>query len=140
MKLFCAYAFTGEDLDVLTKRMRLIVDTLNEAGHKAYCNRFDTLVDDLQSKDDIKGIFKRAFEVINENEGVVAIITTPNKSVGQIMEIGVAMSQGKPVYLFEHSSAVGSNYLNKLVDKYYTWENEDDLIANLKGIKAGSDS
>jgi nucleoside 2-deoxyribosyltransferase len=136
MKLFCAYAFTGEDLDVLTRRMRLIVDTLNEAGHEAYCNRFDTLVDDLQSKDDIKGIFKRAFEVIGENEGVVAIITTPNKSVGQIMEIGVAMSQGKPIYLFEHSSAVGSNYLNKLVDEYYIWENEEDLKGQIAKLKA----
>ena len=136
MKLFCAYAFTGEDLDVLTRRMRLIVDTLNEAGHEAYCNRFDTLVDDLQSKDDIKGIFKRAFEVIGENEGVVAIITTPDKSVGQIMEIGVAMSQGKPIYLFEHSSAVGSNYLNKLVDEYYIWENEEDLKGQIAKLKA----
>lgn len=28
MKLFCAYAFTGEDVDVLTERMETVVDTL----------------------------------------------------------------------------------------------------------------
>ncbi len=64
MKLFCAYAFTGEDVEVLTKRMRTVVDTLNANGHEAYCNRFDAVVDELQSKDDIKGIFREAFKNI----------------------------------------------------------------------------
>lgn len=35
MKLFCAYAFTGEDVNVLSKRMRLVVITLNPNSHTA---------------------------------------------------------------------------------------------------------
>lgn len=134
MKLFCAYAFTGEDINVLTKRMRLVVDTLNSNGHNAYCNRFDALVDKLQEQDDIKGIFNEAFKHIEQSEAVVAIITSTNKSVGQIMEIGIALSQGKPVYLFEHTSAANSSYLPRLVDKHYAWTTPEELTQALQEL------
>ncbi len=134
MKLFCAYAFTGEDLDILTNRMRLVIETLNANGHIAYCNRFDQIVDELQAKDDIKGIFNEAFKNIESSEGLVAIITSPNRSIGQIMEIGIALSQKKPVYLFEHKSAEGSSYLPRLVDKHFKWSNESELELALTKI------
>lgn len=134
MKLFCAYAFTDENIDVLTKRMRAVVDTLNANGHEAYCNRFDAVVDELQAKDDIKGIFREAFKNIAASEAVVAIVTSPSRSIGQIMEIGIALSQGKPVYLFEHTSAHGSSYLPRLVDTYYQWDDLDSLTSSLTAI------
>ncbi len=131
MKLFCAYAFTGEDLATITNRMKLVVDTLNAQGHEAYCNRFDPIVDEIQKKDDIQAIFRRAFDVIDINEALVAIVTSPNRSVGQIMEIGVALSQNKPVYLFEHSSAIGSSYLPSLATQSYEWTTDADLLSKL---------
>lgn len=134
MKLFCAYAFTGEDQESVTQRMKLVVDTLNANGHDAYCNRFDAVVNKLQAKDDIRGIFKEAFKNIEASEAIVAVITSPNRSIGQIMEIGIAMSQGKPVFLLEHESAAGSSYLPRLVDKHFTWENLDDLKRVLSQI------
>lgn len=134
MKLFCAYAFTGEDLAVVTKRMRMVVDTLNQNGHDAYCNRFDAVVDKLQEANDINGIFKEAFKDIGLSEAVVAVVTTPYKSVGQIMEIGVALSQSKPVFLFEHSTAKGSTYLPRLSTKSYEWSTEAELLNALKEI------
>ena len=134
MKLFCAYAFTGEDLDVTTERMQLAVDTLNANGHEAYCNRFDTTVDELQKQDNIKGIFKEAFKNIEKSEALVAIIASPSRSTGQIMEIGIAMSQGKPVYLFEHNSAEGSSYLPRLVDKFFKWETSEELREALRQV------
>ena len=136
MKIFCAYAFTGEDLDVVTNRMRRVIDTLNSSGHEAYCNRFDPIVDEIQKTDDVKAIFNRAFEVLDQHDALVAIITSPNKSVGQIMEIGVALSQGKPVYLFEHESAKGSTYLPRLVTETYEWSTETELIEEMKKLGA----
>jgi len=134
MKLFCAYAFTGEGVNALTKRMRLVVDTLNSNGHKAYCNSFDEVVDELQANDDIKGIFNEAFKNIEKNEALVAIVTSPSRSIGQIMEIGIALSQKKPVYLFEHQSAEGSSYLPRLVDKHFSWNDESELKLALAKI------
>lgn len=134
MKLFCSYAFTGEDIDMLTERMRVVVDTLQASGHSAYCNRFDEVVDKLQAQDDIRGIFKVAFKNLAESEALVAIVTSPSRSIGQIMEIGLALSQEKPVYLFEHSSASGSSYLPQLVDQHYAWTTIDDLKKQLEKV------
>ena len=135
MNIFCAYAFTGEDLSAVTERMKLVVDTLNGSGHDTYCNLFDPVVDDIKMRgNDIKEIFARAFEVISTKEAVVAIVTSPNKSVGQIMEIGVAMSQGKPVFVLEHSSAVGSTYLPKLATASYEWSDLASLEEALTRI------
>ncbi len=134
MKLFCAYAFTGEDIDELTRRMRMVVDTLNSNGHDAYCNRFDAVVHKLQQEDDIKGIFRKAFKNIEKSDAIVAIVSSSEKSIGQIMEIGIAMSQGKPVFLFEHESAAGSSYLPRLADKHFTWTTTEDLKQQLQQI------
>lgn len=135
MNIFCAYAFTVEDIDVVTERMKLAVETLNNNGHDAYCNLFDPVVADIQMRgNDVKEVFARAFEVIESKEALVAIVTSPNKSVGQIIEIGTALSQGKPVYLFEHSSAVGSTYLSKLVTASYEWSDLDSLQIALSNL------
>ncbi len=134
MKLFCAYAFTDEDVSVLTKRMRLVVDTLNSNGHDAYCNRFDEIVNELQVEDDIKGIFNEAFKNIEKSEALVAIVASPGRSIGQIMEIGIALSQKKPVYLFEHQSSDGLSYLPRLVDMHFRWSNESELELALTKI------
>lgn len=127
MKLFCSYAYTGEDPKEVAERMRVVVDTLTANGHEAYCNQFDDEVDELLKKDDLKGIFESVFNKVNENEALVAIITSPNRSIGQIIEIGVAMSQHKPFYLIEHSSAKDSSYLPRLADKHFSWTTIDDL-------------
>lgn len=134
MKIFCAYAFTGENLEVVTSRMKMVVETLNSNGHQAYCNRFDEVVDKLQKAEDIKGIFKEAFKNIENSKALVAIVTSPSRSIGQIMEIGLALSQGKPVYLFEHRSAEGSSYLPRLVDKTFSWETLEDLEQELRKV------
>jgi nucleoside 2-deoxyribosyltransferase len=134
MNIFCAYAFTGEDLEIVMKRMRIVVDTLNGSGYEAYCNLDDEIVDAIKEKDDIRAIFDRVFDVLESQDALVAIVTSPNKSVGQIMEIGAAYSQKKPIYLFEHVSATGSTYLPKLATKTFTWESIEDLQEKLAQI------
>jgi hypothetical protein len=134
MNIFCSYAFTGEDFETVTKRMRLVVDTLNARGHTAYCNLFDPVIADLQNEDDIKGILEDDFTHVQDSDCMVAIVTSPSRSVGQLMEMGLALSQKKPVYLFEHTSAKNSTYLPRLVDKYFEWDSQDDLKATLQNI------
>lgn len=134
MKIFLAHAFTGQDIDLVLATTRLIVDALGSQGHEVYCGRFDNEAIKLQKEEDTKAIFNLAFKNIKDSEAIVAVVTSPNRSIGQIMEIGVAMSQGKPVYLFEHKSAEGSSYLPRLVDKHFIWESEDELLEALKSV------
>ena len=86
MKIFCTNAFTGEDVDVVTKRMKLVIDQLNKVGHQAYCPIFDPHKIELQSKGDVKEIFNYAFKNLLECDTMVAIITSGRKSEGQLME------------------------------------------------------
>lgn len=134
MNIFCSYAFTGEDVETVTERMRLVVDMLNANGHSAYCNLFDPVITNLQNKDDIKGILEDDFTHVQDSDCMVAIVTSPSRSVGQLMEMGLALSQKKPMYLFEHTSAKDSTYLPRLVDKHFAWDNLDDLKAALQNI------
>jgi len=134
MKLFCAYAFTGEDISVVTERMRLVVDTLTAQGHDVYCNRFDTSIEALQKREDYKGIFRVAFTHLAESEAVVAIVSSANRSVGQIMEIGAALNLQKPLFVFEHSSAADSSYIPRLANRHYSWGTLAELASQLQKI------
>jgi hypothetical protein len=136
MNIFCAYAFTGEDLDVTNERMQLVVDTLNSNNHTAYCNLFDPVVVDIKNRgNDVKEIFAHAFAELSTRDTLIAIISSPNKSVGQIIEIGTALSQGKPVYVFEHVSAKGSTYLPALASYTYEWSDLASLQDALKNLR-----
>lgn len=135
MKLFCSYAYTGEDIKVVTKRMRMVVDTLKENGHEVYCPLFDEVIAPFQETNDVKSVFKHAFEGIRRQEAVVAVISSERRSEGQLMEIGAALSQNKPVYLMQHDSAVATSYLPKLVNETYVWKTNADLKSRLTKIR-----
>lgn len=134
MKLFCSYAYTGEDVETVTSRMQMVVDTLKESGHEVYCPLFDELVAPFQEANDVKSIFKHAFDGIKRQDGVVVIISSERRSEGQLMEIGAALSQNKAVYLMQHSTAVDKSYLPKLVSETFVWETSDELKNQLKKI------
>lgn len=134
MKIFCSYAYTDEDPEQVTERMQLVVNTLTEAGHTPYCDRFDSTMADAQAQNDVKAIFNEDFKRVAEADLIVVIVTSARRSVGQIMEIGATLSQKKPLYLFEHTSAKGSTYLPELADKYFQWESNDDLVQDLRNI------
>lgn len=135
MKLFCSYAYTGEDVEVVTNRMQMVVDTLAAQGHEVYCPLFDELVAPLQEANDVKSIFTHAFEGIRRQDATVVIISSERRSEGQLMEIGAALSQDKPVYLMQHDSAVDKSYLPKLVSKTLVWETDEDLKSQLKNVE-----
>lgn len=127
MKLFCSFAFTGEDEVAVRARMRVVVDALTSASHEVYCNLFDSAVDELIKSDDYRGIFTSAFEHLHQCDAVVAIVASPNRSVGQLMELGVALDAGKPIYLFAHTSANSSSYLPQLATSHTAWQTGGDL-------------
>ena len=136
MRLFCSYAFTGEDIKTVSDRMRLVVDSLAIGGHEAYCPLFDRRKIKLQAEQATKEIFDYAFENIAKCDGMVAIISSNRKSEGQLMEIGANLANGKPLYVFIHYSAAKSpSHMQKLATKVYIWSNSSDLAEQLANIK-----
>ena len=48
-KIFCSYAFTGEDKLKVEARMRRVVDLLERCGCEVYCNLFDIATESYDS-------------------------------------------------------------------------------------------
>ena len=135
MKLFCSNAVTGEDEALVKRRMRLVAETLNAAGHEAYCPVFDLHQNELVAQGDIKAVMLYDFDNIRSRDGVIVVVASPRKSEGQLMEVGAALAAGKPIYLFMHESAMQtSSHLPKVAQRIFSWQTNDDLITNLKQI------
>jgi len=135
MKLFCSNAFTGEDIETVTKRMKLVVDSLNKAGHDAYCPIFDPHKIELQKNNDTKAIFEYAFQNLSQCEGMVAIITSDRKSEGQLIEIGALLAENKPLYVLVHeSAALAPSHLTKLATKTLIWSSDEELATQLTNL------
>jgi nucleoside 2-deoxyribosyltransferase len=112
----------------------IVVNTLNEAGHEAYCNRFDSDVEKIQGKGRLDQIFRSAFDNIKSRDVLVVIIESPKVSLGTLMEIGVALDHDMPVYLFAKKGIDWLSYLPKLATKTFEWESEQDLFEKLKTV------
>lgn len=134
MKIFCSYAYTGENLVTVKTLMRSIVDILQANGHIVYCDLFNEEIQKLVKSDNVRDIFATDFKILENHDAVYAFVTANKKSIGQAMEIGVALSNDIPFYLFEHESAAGSTYLPKLANKTYVYKTTDDLLAILSEL------
>lgn len=123
-KIFCSYAFTGEDKLKVEARMRRVVDLLEGCGHEVYCNLFDGAT---ESYGNPHQFLRRAIDQMNECDKILAIQTSPRRSEGMLIEIGVAIARDKSILLAQHQSATGKSYLPDLAKQTQTWQNESEL-------------
>ena len=123
-KIFCSYAFTGEDKLKVEARMRRVVDLLERCGCEVYCNLFDIATESYGSP---RQFLRRAIDQMNECDKILAIQNSPRRSEGMLIEIGVAMARDKSILLAQHQSATGKSYLPDLAKQTQTWQNESEL-------------
>ena len=123
-KIFCSYAFTGEDKLKVEARMRRVVDLLERCGCEVYCNLFDDATDNYNNP---RQFLRRAIDQMNECDKILAIQTSPRRSEGMLIEIGVAIARDKSILLAQHQSATGKSYLPDLAKQTQTWQNESEL-------------
>ena len=125
-KIFCSYAFTGEDKLKVEARMRRVVDLLESCGHEVYCNLFDSATESYGSP---RQFLRRAIDQMNECDKILAIQTSPRRSEGMLIEIGAAIARDKSILLAQHQNAAGKSYLPDLARRTQTWHNESELDA-----------
>ena len=123
-KIFCSYAFTGEDKLKVEARMRRVVDLLEGCGHEVYCNLFDGATESYGSP---RQFLRRAIDQMNECDKILVIQTSPRRSEGMLIEIGVAMARDKSILLAQHQSAASKSYLPDLARQTQTWHSESEL-------------
>ena len=123
-KIFCSYAFTGEDKLKVEARMRRVVDLLEGCGHEVYCNLFDGAT---ESYDSPRQFLRRAIDQMNECDKILVIQTSPRRSEGMLMEVGVAIARGKPILLAQHQNTAGASYLSELAEQTQIWHSDASL-------------
>ena len=115
--------------------MKLVVESLELAGHNAYCSIFDSHKIKLQEHAATKEIFQYAFQNIAKCDGMVAIITSNRKSEGQLMEIGATLAANKPLYLFMHESTKDTpSHLQKVATEVFVYSTDQDLANQLTNL------
>ena len=67
-KIFCSYAFTGEDKLKVEARMRRVVDLLEGCGHEVYCNLFDSATECYGNP---RQFLRRAIDQMNECDKIL---------------------------------------------------------------------
>lgn len=123
-KIFCSYAFTGEDKLKVEARMRRVVDLLESCGHEVYCNLFDGATESYGSP---RQFLRRAIDQMNECDKILVIQTSPRRSEGMLMEVGVAIARGKPILLAQHQNTAGASYLSELAEQTQIWHSDASL-------------
>lgn len=130
-KVFCSYAFTGENETTVTERMGIITEAFRSAGVEAYCNLFDTRRELLNGP---KQFIDAALEELRTCDIVFAVMSSERRSEGMLIEIGAAYAAGKKIVLARHQSALGKTYLDQLADKTVDWQTNADLQRLIKQL------
>lgn len=132
-KVFLSYAWTGEDTEVIMRRMSSIVELLRSNGFASYCNFDDP---DIKAFSQPGQFVKHALEKLRDCDVLVAIVSSERRSQGQLMEIGAALYAGKPVVAVMHTSSLGTGYLedSELVDFMVSWESDKELLEKIEGL------
>lgn len=123
-KIFCSYAYTGEDKEVVESRMASIVEIFKRASVDVYCNLFDGATENYTNP---KQFLDRAIEMMADYDTVFVIQTSARRSEGMLIEIGAAMAQKRTILLAQHKSAVGESYLSEIAEKTFVWETNENL-------------
>ncbi len=131
MKVFCSYAYTGEEVAVVAARMKRVVDALLSQKLGAYCIEFDA---GAKLFTEPHQYVERALRQMRDCDVVYVVMTSRRRSEGMLMEIGAALVLKKPIVLALHESAEGKTYVSEFADVMKTWKTEDDLIATTKEL------
>lgn len=131
MKVFCSYAYTGEDEAAVASRMRRVVDTLVAQKLGAYCIEFDAGAKHFIEPHQY---VERALHQMRQCDVVYVVMTSPRRSEGMLMEIGAAIELKKPIVLALHESAEGKTYVSEFADVIKTWKTESELIIATKEL------
>lgn len=129
MKIFCSYAFTGEDFGALSQRLSDLRDLFDKAGVEYYINCFAPGWQDMMDRGATGGEFLRfALNDLRTSDKMLVIQASSCRSEGMLMEIGAGVALGVPIILAQHESSIGSTYLPTVADDTFVWRIENELL------------
>ncbi len=130
MGYFIAYRHTGVDPKYLSELLPTVRDSFNENGENVYCTFFDE--EEFQNKNfGPERIMQHAFLKIEEMGGLFVVIDGPEKSEGQLIEVGYCIAKNIPIIVAKRRS-VSNTYVDRMTNKVLEYENIDELSQKIK--------
>lgn len=131
MKIYCSYAYTGEDQVQLQQRLEHVVEEIERLGHTPYCYHFsDHRTSDIAPNDALT----EALAQLKSCDAIFVIVSSDRRSEGQLMEVGAALALGKRVFVGQHQTAVDKTYVPSLAEHTFVWDSLNDLIEGLRHL------
>jgi hypothetical protein len=130
---FVAYRHTGADPESLASLMPIVRDELLASGQDVYCTYFD----EAQFKSGgftPRQIMEHAFQKIEELGGLFVLIDCPDKSDGQIMEVGYCIAKAIPFVVAKRNS-VTNTYIDQMTDNSFGYDDIESLKAGIKALQ-----
>lgn len=134
MNIFISFAYTDTDFVKTKNRLQNIVSLIKNTNNYAYCNLFDKSILKFLKADDKNQIFKQTLNQEAKADYIFLIISKPKISLGQCMEVGVAVNLDIPIIMFEQDTVKDKTYISEFATYKYTWNTEDNLYKQI--IKA----
>lgn len=125
MKIYLAFRFTGEDLNVLNEEISQITHAILESGNQVFCS-LDLEHYYMDHHFTGKEIVEYSLNQLNSCDALLAYIKSPEKSEGMLMEIGFAIAKKKDVYLLM-KEGVQTNYVHAIAKKHETFSSSYDI-------------
>ena len=132
MGFFVAYRHTGADPDYLNELLTTVRDAFSDGGHEIYCTFFDT--ENVRNKGlTPRKTMEHAFFRIEEIGKLFVLIDGPEKSDGQIMEVGFCLAKGIPFVVAKRNS-VNNTYIDQMTDNSFGYDDLEGLKAGIKEL------
>lgn len=129
MKIYMGYKFTGENYLELIERINKIRDVLEGRGNKCY----GLLKANSKENKPRNAIYKKAFREISKCEVLFLLVTSEEKSEGQLIEAGYAKALNKKI-IAAVKEGINTNLL-ALSQKNIIFKDMEDLISKLTKFK-----
>lgn len=133
MKIYISYKFTGADPEALKQQLQAVTGILEKSGNSTFIYFRDVQnwqKGGLSTKEIIKG----AFSAIDKQDSIFALVDSPDKSEGMLLEVGYAKALGKKLIVAIQKEA-GAVFLRDLADELIEYKNIDDLLRRLNTVK-----
>ncbi len=134
-RIFLAYRFTGEDPAELDTILTGVRDSLEFAGHKVYCTFWES--DFFREQNfTTDQIYMHGLLKVDDNDTFLALIRSPERSKGMVMESARAISKNKR-YVLAIKRGLEFPEFRKVADVVVEYDGLDELYRQLRMLSVG---
>ena len=127
-KVFCSYAYTGEDQALVRERMFGIKKVLDRLSIQSYCDLFDIATESFTEP---QQFIRSALDELAKSDVLLVINTSERRSEGMLIEVGAAITRGLPIIYAQHESSINKTYLPSLANETFVWREEEQLLESI---------